>query len=354
MRFTRYTNASPVCSPTRVSLLTGLYPQRLGITKQLALPPRCAASRPSVDTLPELLRRRGYRTAHFGKWHVGDVSPGPSQPSRASRASPRCAWTPASRSATTGPRSTSPPTGRSAATAPTPAWSRATPPASCSTTRPGSFATTTGAPAGSRSSSTCGCGRLTPPTRFPTPTATGATTRTTGARSRRRTSATARTGSVPAAAQLPTLVSDIDLRIGQLLDLLDELGLDRNTVVIATGDNGGIPQRTFPANGPLRGFKGTPFEGGIRGPLVIRWPARVPPGRVTAVRVSSLDLLPTLAEAAGIPPRRSQWTAAASWPTSPPPAAPLCPPRPGGCSGRPPPATRPSRARTASGTTSRC
>lgn len=302
MRFTRYTNASPVCSPTRVSLLTGLYPQRLGITKQLPLATSLRGIPPQVDTLPEVLRRRGYRTAHFGKWHVGDVSPQalPAEQGFESFAMLRM-------DSRVPIRHNRPQIHFSAD------WSECGDGAdTClveghSTRLLFDYASRFVRDHHRRFGGQPFFVNLwlwAPHTPYQVPDANGNGRDDeddwrafSPAYERYRSN-----GLGPGPAQLPTLVSDIDLRIGQLLQLLDELGLERNTIVIATGDNGGIPQRTFPANGPLRGFKGTPFEGGIRGPLVIRWPARVPPGRVTAARVSSLDLLPTLAEAAGIPP----------------------------------------------------
>ena len=92
-----------------------------------------------------------------------------------------------------------------------------------------------------------------------------------------------------------------DGHVGQLLQKLDETGLAKNTIVIWTTDNGAY-QYMWPEGGtsPFRGDKGTTWEGGMRVPTVVRWPG-APAGRVSAEIVSSLDLLPTLATAAGEP-----------------------------------------------------
>ena len=92
-----------------------------------------------------------------------------------------------------------------------------------------------------------------------------------------------------------------DGHVGQLLDKLATTGLDKNTIVIYTTDNGAY-QYMWPEGGtsPFRGDKGTTWEGGVRVPLVVRWPG-APGGRVSSEIVDMTDLLPTLAAAAGEP-----------------------------------------------------
>jgi len=92
-----------------------------------------------------------------------------------------------------------------------------------------------------------------------------------------------------------------DGHVGQLLKKLDDTGLAKNTIVIWTTDNGAY-QYMWPQGGtsPFRGDKGTTWEGGMRVPTVIRWPG-APAGRTCSQIVSSLDLFPTLAAAAGEP-----------------------------------------------------
>ena len=90
------------------------------------------------------------------------------------------------------------------------------------------------------------------------------------------------------------MVSAVDENVGRLLKTLDELNLSRNTMVIFTSDNGGI--RAISAQNPLRAGKGSYYEGGIRVPLVIRWPEKVAGGVINDNRVSNLDFYPTLQE----------------------------------------------------------
>ncbi|MFI5693926.1 sulfatase [Kribbella sp. NPDC051586] len=90
----------------------------------------------------------------------------------------------------------------------------------------------------------------------------------------------------------------MDAEIGKLLDLLDTTGTAEDTVVVYTTDNGGSTCN-FADNTPLRGTKYTVWEGGIRVPMLWRWPGQVPAGQDNDALVSTLDLVPTLLDAAG-------------------------------------------------------
>lgn len=108
----------------------------------------------------------------------------------------------------------------------------------------------------------------------------------------------------PAQKGHAAMVSRLDRDVGRLLDLLAELGLDERTLVILTSDNGphregGNDPDFNDSNGPLRGIKRAMYEGGIRVPLIARWPGRVPAGKVSGELVAFWDLLPTFAELAG-------------------------------------------------------
>jgi arylsulfatase len=98
-----------------------------------------------------------------------------------------------------------------------------------------------------------------------------------------------------------------DAMVGQLLDKLKELGLDKNTIVMYSTDNG-AEKMTWPDGGqsPFRGEKGTQWEGGFRVPCVIRWPGMIQPGTVLNDIVSHEDMLPTLLSAAGVPDVKEQ------------------------------------------------
>ena len=104
------------------------------------------------------------------------------------------------------------------------------------------------------------------------------------------------------------MVEAMDLAVGKVMAKLDELGLRENTIVIFTSDNGGLStSEGWPtSNLPLRGGKGWMYEGGIREPLIVRWPGVAQPGAVIATPVSSPDFFPTLLEAVGAKPASGQ------------------------------------------------
>ncbi|HEX8520929.1 MAG TPA: sulfatase-like hydrolase/transferase [Tepidisphaeraceae bacterium] len=91
----------------------------------------------------------------------------------------------------------------------------------------------------------------------------------------------------------------LDENVGRLLDAMDALKQTENTLITFISDNGGSPN-TGGDNRPLRASKYTLFEGGIRVPLMMRWPAQVKAGEVSDRVVSSLDLMPTFLQAAGV------------------------------------------------------
>jgi arylsulfatase len=95
---------------------------------------------------------------------------------------------------------------------------------------------------------------------------------------------------------------ELDMQVGQLLKKLDDLGAAENTIVLFTTDNGAMAT-WWPDAGttPFRGEKATTWEGGVRVPMLIRWPARIPAGKVSNGIQDNTDLFVTLAAAAGIP-----------------------------------------------------
>lgn len=94
------------------------------------------------------------------------------------------------------------------------------------------------------------------------------------------------------------MTKSMDDNIGRLQAKLDGLGLSENTLIVFLNDNGGTDSGAH-SNGSLRGFKGTYWEGGIRIPYFVSWPAKLPKGKQFDFPVSSLDLLPTCLAAAG-------------------------------------------------------
>ena len=97
------------------------------------------------------------------------------------------------------------------------------------------------------------------------------------------------------------MISRMDRDIGNIFSLLDSLDIDENTVVFFASDNGGTKRMAsfFNSNGPLRGFKGDAYEGGIRAPLIARWPGKIVTGQTSDHISAFWDMLPTFADIAG-------------------------------------------------------
>ena len=93
-------------------------------------------------------------------------------------------------------------------------------------------------------------------------------------------------------------IEEVDWSVGQVLGALRKYGLAENTLVIFTSDNGGAP-RHGASNAPLRGGKGSVWEGGMRVPTVAWWPGKVPADTETFQITSMMDILPTFAQLAG-------------------------------------------------------
>jgi len=104
--------------------------------------------------------------------------------------------------------------------------------------------------------------------------------------------------SAKVAAAMDTMV---DRQVGELLALLKELEIDKNTVVFFCSDNGAAERfdGTLDSSGPLQGRKRSMYEGGIRVPLIARWPGRIEPGQVSDHPCYFADMMPTFAELAG-------------------------------------------------------
>jgi arylsulfatase A-like enzyme len=95
-------------------------------------------------------------------------------------------------------------------------------------------------------------------------------------------------------AKYAAMIESVDDAVGKVMKVLDELKLTERTIVIFTSDNGGLGK-----NLPLRAGKGSPYEGGIRVPMIVRWPGVVRAGATCDVPNISCDLMPTICEAAG-------------------------------------------------------
>jgi arylsulfatase len=106
-------------------------------------------------------------------------------------------------------------------------------------------------------------------------------------------------------AAYAAMITRMDREIGRLMALLEELDLEEDTLVLFTSDNGptfngGTDSAFFNSAGPLRGLKTELYEGGIRVPLVARWPGHIPPGTVSEFPSAFWDFLPTFADLLGL------------------------------------------------------
>ena len=110
---------------------------------------------------------------------------------------------------------------------------------------------------------------------------------------------------------LAAMVERLDNGVGQVLEKIDDLGLRDRTMVVFYSDNGG--KETYARQDPLRAGKGWLYEGGIRVPLVVRWPGRVMPGTTTDHLLTTVDFFPTFLDILGDPTRPRIWTARAFW-----------------------------------------
>jgi arylsulfatase A-like enzyme len=291
MRFTDFYQASPACSPSRASLLTGCYPTRIGFGEFDGLPVLFPGQRLGLntaeDTIATVLSRAGYATAHIGKWHCGDQQE--FLPTR--HGFNRSFGIPYSNDM-----------GRQ---------------------------DLVGLP---NLMKLIRDGGVDVPDDYPPlplmldnevleeqPDQASLTARFVSEAVRfmrehrtkpffvylahiyvhlpiyvqPRFAAESRNGKYGAA------VASIDWATAVLVDELERLGLTDNTIVIFTSDNGSRANDEGGSNEPLRGKKGDTWEGGLRVPGIVKWPARVAPGSTTAEVATSMDLLPTLAAVAG-------------------------------------------------------
>lgn len=290
MRFTDAYAAAPVCSPTRAALLTGKYPARLRITDWLpgrADRPDQKLLRPAIEphlplaevTLAEALKPAGYVSGHVGKWHLGGEGFGPLEQGFAVNVAGDHTGTPLSYFA---------PFSREGRFMP--GLERA-PEGEYLTERLTDEAVRF-IEANRQQPFFLYLAHYTPhiPLRAPAEMI----------ERHRGRAAPGPQGNPIYAAMLESL----DDGVGRVLARLEQLELDEDTLVIFTSDNGGLstlegPNTPATSNAPLRNGKGYLQEGGIRVPLLVRWPGRVRAGSVTSAPVSSIDFFPTLAALAG-------------------------------------------------------
>lgn len=274
-KFTQFYVTSGVCSPSRSSLMTGCYPKRVGLHQNekgnwVLFPGNKRGLNPSEITIAELMKSKGYATACVGKWHLGD------QP----------VFLP---------------------------------------TRQG-FDSYFGIPFSNDMGQTDRPKKMYPPLPLlrnekvveSEPNQRYLTQRYTKEAIKFITANKSKPfflylpHSMPHWPQYSSenfagkskngkwgdAVEEIDWSTGEILGTLKKLGIDEKTVVVFLSDNGG-PTRQGASNKPLRGGKGTTWEGGHRVPMVIRWPRTIPADSVCHELATSMDLLPSFAQWAG-------------------------------------------------------
>jgi arylsulfatase A len=273
MRLTCAYAAAPVCSPTRASLLTGQYPARVGITDYLrANDPKFLS--PDHATLPKVLGAAGYASALIGKWHLmGDYKLRKGDPALHGFTEVIC-----SERLYIGGGSYFHPY-------------KFLP--GVEARQPGEYLTDRlnleAVEFIARNKDKhffLYLSHYAPHTALAAKEAMAA-----------KYKAKPGVGKNKNNPALAAMLESIDEGVGMIMAALNELGLADNTIVIFMSDNGG--ELNVTSNAPLRGGKSQLYEGGIRVPLIVRWPGVVRPGSVCDVPATSADLYPTMIEMAG-------------------------------------------------------
>jgi arylsulfatase A len=313
--------AAPVCSPSRASLLTGCYPKRVLPVSHVLFPNAAVGLHPDEATIADVLKAAGYATACVGKWHLGD------QRDFLPLAQGFDSYFGLPYSNDMGPAADGT---RSNFGAPPPAAkAKAAPAAEAAKKKTAKQAAP--APAPGPSDDLVGVrGADQPPlallegdkvvARIRAEDQLDLTRRYTEravAFIRERRDRPFFLYLAHSAVHFPLYpssdyrgksgngllgdwIQEVDASVGAVLGALRAAGLDRNTLVLFVSDNGG-PVNQGAVNTPLRGSKGTTWEGGIRVPALAWWPGRIPAASSTDAVAGMLDVLPTFAALAGAP-----------------------------------------------------
>jgi len=313
MRFTNAYAACPVCSPTRASIMTGKYPARLGITQWIGGPQTPTAYREYMPleevTIAEALKEAGYATGFVGKWHLStrDETRRTYYPDRQGfdvniggdwSGAPPTYFYPYERR--NRKLETMPEGGKKGEYLTDRLTDEAVKFLQAQKDKPfllylSHYAVHTPL----ESKKELADKYKAKAEDLPEPAGPHAK----GVYGRYKTRM------VQDHAVYAGMVQSVDESVGRVLDKLEELGLDDNTVVIFMSDNGGLSTvgREGPTcNLPLRAGKGWLYEGGIREPMLIKWPGVAKSGSVCHEPVTSTDFYPTMLEMAGLPRRPGQ------------------------------------------------
>ena len=286
MRFTSAYSACTVCSPTRAAYQTGKYPARLHITDWIEGHQRPDAKLKVPDwtmylpleetTIAEALKSVGYATIHIGKWHLGQEAHRPDRQGYDRNVG---------------------------------GYHRGQPPSYFS---PYKIPTLEDGPEGEYLTDREADEAI----RFienhvdePFFLSLPHYTVHTPLQAKQEKIEKYRRRADPNAAQRhPTyaaMIESLDESTGRIMTRLKELGIEKRTIVFFTSDNGGLTMgRPIPvtSNLPLRAGKGSSYEGGVRVPLIVKWPEMTTPGSVSDEPVMTIDFFPTILEMAGAPP----------------------------------------------------
>ncbi|MCL2709474.1 MAG: sulfatase-like hydrolase/transferase [Planctomycetaceae bacterium] len=285
-KFTMFRTNSPVCSPTRAALMTGMFPDRAGVPGVIRTHANDSWGyfSPHADTLPQLLKTAGYHTALVGKWHLGLESPNlPNERGfdlfHGFLGDMMDDYYTHLRHGNNYMRHNAEVINvEGHATDVFTDWA-------CEFIRD----------------------RAPKPEPFFLYLSYNAPhTPIQPAEDWLRRVQTRMPNLPESKAKYYALVEHMDDAIGKVLDVLDEMNIAENTLVVFTSDNGGAPG-VGGNNGNLRNGKGSMYEGGLRVPTIVRWTPNIKPGTATAVDAMTADLFPTLLEAARceVQPRQS-------------------------------------------------
>lgn len=289
VRFTDAYAAAAVCSPSRAALLTGKTPARVGITDWIpgSRYPHAKLSAPEFEqglpagetTIAEALKARGYRTFHIGKWHLGGRGSWPTDHGFDVNVGGGVNGQPASFHYPFGHDK------------PNNYWRvRFLPDPG----EPGAYLTDVLTTQAERLIEESGDRPFF--LYFPYYNVHMPLEAKPHVVRRFQTKAP---GALQKNATYAAMVSAVDDSVGRVMRTLDRLGLENDTLVVFTSDNGGVHGIT--PQTPLRLGKGFYYEGGIREPLIVRWPGVAKPGGVAHQMATTVDFYPTFLQAAGAP-----------------------------------------------------
>lgn len=281
LRLTQFYVASPICSPSRVACTTGMFPSRWNINSYLQSRKGNHQTQqvdfldPKAPSLARQLKLAGYKTAHFGKWHMGGGRDVDDAPPISAYGFDEWSSTEESPHPRTDPKWHSPdpkdPERRTARYERTGFWVNKT---------IDFLRRNKGKP--------CYVNLWPDDVHDPH-------------EPRPETLAKLGANPVPRAMSRATM-EDYDAALGKLLDFLKSEGLEENTLVVFTGDNGPNPSYHRARTAGLRGQKWSLYEGGLREGLIVKWKGRIPAGCVDNTTVSgTVDLMPTLCALTGAP-----------------------------------------------------